>query len=283
MRFIVCIAMAALSVIAAAPAPAAVTPDESIVLDRWELQLGGFLTRINTKLRFPETENRPGGEISFEDDLDFDDTDNLFRFAVGRLFGKRHELRGTYFGLERDSLLTFETEIDVGDETIPIGADIDVVFDTELATVDYTYWVVAGAKTAFGISGGLTLFDLKTGVDIVNPDIGDVILELDTDVPVPQIGLRVRHALSQKFVFLGEGTFLRFRDVSDVDGDIWGGRLGIEHRSFRYIGFGAQLSINRYNLSTGDSKFNVDFEYDIEGFYFYLRGTFGGVKGSKSS
>ncbi len=283
MKFIPWVAMMALLWIAAAPLPAAVTPGESIVLDRWELQLGGFLTRINTKLRFPETENRPGGEISFEDDLDFDDTDNLFRFAVGRLFGKRHEIRGTYFDLERDSLLTFETEIDIGDETIPIGADIAVVFDTELATVDYTYWAVAGTRTAFGISGGLTLFDLRTGVDIVNPDIGDVILDLDTDVPVPQIGLRVRHALSQKFVFLGEGTFLRFRDVSDVDGDIWTGRLGIEHRTFRYIGFGAQLSINRYNLSTGDSKFNVDFEYDIEGFYFYLRGTFGGGRGANSS
>ena len=283
MKFTSSVAITALLLIAAAPLPAAVTPDESIVLDRWELQLGGFLARINTELRFPETENRPGGEISFEDDLDFDDTGKLFRFAIGRLFGKRHEIRGTYFDLKRDSLLTFETEIDIGDETFPIGADIEVIFDTELATVDYTYWAVAGPKTAFGFSGGLTLFDLKTGVDIVNPDIGDVILDVDTDVPVPQIGMRVRHALSQKFVFLGEGTFLRFRDVSDVDGDIWTGRLGIEHRTFRYIGIGAQLSINRYNLSTGDSKFNVDFEYDIEGLYIYLRGTFGGVKRSKSS
>ena len=35
----------------AGPMFGAVTPDESIVLDRWELQLGGFFTRLDTTLQ----------------------------------------------------------------------------------------------------------------------------------------------------------------------------------------------------------------------------------------
>ena len=106
MKQVLCFAVLALAVVAS-PMAAAVGPDESLVLDRWELQLGGFLTKLSTTIKFEETENRPPAEISFEDDLDFDDADRIFRFSVARLFGKRHELRLTYFSLKRDSNVVF--------------------------------------------------------------------------------------------------------------------------------------------------------------------------------
>ncbi|MEJ2086286.1 MAG: hypothetical protein P8Y44_11500, partial [Acidobacteriota bacterium] len=160
-----------LVVLLAEPVLAAVTPDESLVLDRWELQLGGFFTRIDTRLRLKETENRPPTEVNFEDDLGFDNADNLFRFSISRILGKRHEIRFTYFELDRDSQFTLETELDIGDETLPINTEGVGIFDTELGLVDYTYWVVAKEKTAFGLTAGLTVFDLTVGIDADAPEL----------------------------------------------------------------------------------------------------------------
>ena len=260
----------------AGPMFGAVTTDESIVLDRWELQLGGFFTRLDTTLKVGDQ------EVNFEDDLDFDNAADLFRFSFGRVFGKRHEVRGTYFSVKRDSLLEFEGELDIGDAPIPIGAQVLIIYDTEFATLDYTYWMISKERTAFGVTGGLTLFDLKTGIDLVEPDLGSVIQDLSTEFPVPQIGLRVRQAMSQKFIFLGEASFLRFRDVSDFSGDFLTARLGVEYRAFRYLGFGAQMSLNRYDVRSDRGRARAEFQYDIEGFYVYLRGTFGGIRRNKS-
>ncbi|MDX1383176.1 MAG: hypothetical protein R3190_05990, partial [Thermoanaerobaculia bacterium] len=141
-----------------------VTPEASRVLDRWELELGGFALRINTELRFDGVGDRPGTVINFEDDLGYDKNEEVPKLAVSRHFGKRHRLEVSYWDVSRGAASQIESEIRWGEEVFPVAADVVGFYDAEFLNVDYTYWVRSREGSAWGPTFGLSSFDTGTGI-----------------------------------------------------------------------------------------------------------------------
>lgn len=248
-----------------------VSIDQSKVLDRWTLRIGGFLTGLDTNLRLDSPTGGEGTSINLEDDLGFSSSESVPRIELGLILGQRHEIKGGWYKTDRDSQTTLTQELEWGDEVFPIDIDVAGFYKTEFINLGYTYWFYSSEKTAIGITGGLIYATLSAGigVDLLGQDI-QVEEDLSTDVPVPQLGFSISSYLGKGFVFAGRLGYIAF-SLDDWSGDAGSASVGIEHRTWKNFGFGLGYTYTNYDIDTKAADFLGRFEYNISGFEIYGR------------
>jgi len=245
---------------------------DSKILDRWTLRVGGYLTGLSTDLRLdnPIT-GEEGTSISLEDDLGFSSSESVPRLNLGLILGKRHLLRVGWYKTERESTTTITEEIEWGDETFPINVDIGAFYNTEFLNFAYTYYFYSSEKTALGITGGLVLANLGSGVGIklggLDFDRED---DISTEIPVPQLGFSVATYLGKKFVFSATLGYIAF-NLDDWEGSVATAIVSVEHRTWKNFGFGAGYSFADYDVDLLEANLLGNFQYEISGFELYLR------------
>jgi hypothetical protein len=248
-----------------------VTPEESRVLDRWAIQVGGFATGLNTKIRFDEVIGNRGTTVNLEEDLGFDDNDVVLQLSASRIIGRRHMVHLNYFEIDRDGFTTLDREIEWGDETLELGAEVVSRYQTEFIGLSYTYWVRSREKSAWGPFVGLVSFSTATEVGVEGR--GGIGLstagEFDVDVPVVQVGLRYRQYLGKKWRFACQGGFVAFDDIDDFSGDVISATVAFEHQTWEKFAFGLGYGLRDFDIDSGEKRALGNFTYEIRGFYFY--------------
>jgi hypothetical protein len=259
--------------LAATVSSVAVAADwEPKVIDRWEINVGSYLTGIDTTIRLDVDEDFLGTPIDFEQDLDFDDSAVLPRFSVALLLGKRHQFRLGYYQLDREASGRVEEEFRWGDLIFPIDVGYRGSVDVKFIEASYTLYFVANEKTAVGGILGLVYLDASASLELDAFGIGlDGGADYQTDLPVPQIGLTLRQMLPVRFVLSGTATFLRINNISEVSGDTWNANIALEHRTFKNFGFGAAYTVTSLGVESEREDFPGKLDFEISGFQFYLR------------
>jgi hypothetical protein len=263
--------LALLIAVSAAGAHAGVTVDQSKVLDRWTLRVGGYLTGLDTKVRLDSPTGGEGTTVSLEDDLGFSNSESLPRFRLAVILGQRHEISGGYYKTDRDSSVTLQKEIEWGDEVFPIDVTVTGFYNTEFIDLAYTYWFYSSEKTSLGIRGGLVFVTLGSGIGIqgTGPGIGGE-EDISTDIPVPQLGFGLNQYLGARFVLTGGLGYIAF-NLDDWEGSVASAKLAIEHRTWNYFGFGVGYGYTDYDIDTLSTKFLGKWQYNISGFEIYAR------------
>ena len=267
----IALALALLLAGSATVAQAGVTVDQSKVLDRWTLKIGGYLTGLDTKIRLDSPTGGEGTTVSLEDDLGFSSSESLPRFRLGVILGQRHEISGGYYKTDRDSSTTIQEEIEWGDEVFPIDVTVTGFYDTEFIDLAYSYWFYSSESTSLGITGGLVFVTLGSGLSVATagPGVG-VEEDISTDVPVPQLGFSINHYLGKRFVLYGNLGYITF-NLDDWEGNVASARLAIEHRTWKNFGFGVGYGYTDYDIDTKSVDFLGKWQYNISGFEFYAR------------
>ena len=270
MKRLVCVASLVL-VSLGSSLSAAVRPDESLVLDRWEVTAGAFFSNLDTKLRF-DTRINDGTTVSFEDDLDLDDRQTLLTLRGSLILGKRNQFSVGYVDTSRSGTTELSRTIEFGDEIFDINAEVDSFFDVEFIEADYTFWVVSSERTAFGLLGGITWVDVTTGIEARVAGVsGSAGTDFSFSGPVPQLGLRFRQAFTRKLMFKATGSFLTFSDIDNISGDIYNIGLALEHNTFKHIGFGANLGFSEYDLDSAKEGALGNFTFNFTGLAIYAK------------
>ncbi|MCJ7500751.1 hypothetical protein MUP29_10895, partial [bacterium] len=106
-----------------------------------KISLGYFLPRMNTQFSVnPANPALPGGDhIDGEDDLGLDRDLSLGRLDGYYRLGRKHRIEFGYFTLERNAQRVLDTEIDFGDITYPVNAQIDSKFKNTITQIGYMY------------------------------------------------------------------------------------------------------------------------------------------------
>jgi hypothetical protein len=267
----IALVLALLIAVFATNAYAGVTVDQSKVLDRWTFRIGGFLTGLDTKIRLDSPTGGEGTTVSLEDDLGFSSSESVPRFELGVILGKRHEISGGYYKTDRSSTTTLQRDIEWGDETFPINIEVGAFYDTEFVDLAYTYWFYSSETTSLGITGGLVYASVGTGLGIAALGQGVGVSEdVNTDIPVPQLGFSVNTYLGKRFVFTGELGYIAF-NLEDWEGDVSTARVGIEHRTWKNFGFGLGYGYTDYDIDLLGTDFLGKWQYTISGFEIYGR------------
>lgn len=265
------VALPLLIVLAATPALAGVSVSESKVLDRWTLRLGGYLTGLSTEIRLDTDIGDLGTTINLEDDLGFSSSESVPRVSLSLILGKRHDFTLGFFETDRDSSTTITKEIEWGDETFPINATVTGFYTTTFIDAAYTYWFYSSENTALGITGGLVFAEFRVGLGLAGLGTGiEISDDINTDIPVPQLGFRARTHLGKRFVLTGGLGYIAII-IEDYDGSVATAAVAIEHRTWKNFGFGVGYAYSAYDIDSEADDFLGSANYTISGFEIYLR------------
>lgn len=244
----------------------------SPLLDRMAFTLGSYFTSTGTDLEVNEKGTEIGDRVNFENDLGFDDRDNLFRIGADFLIGSRHQIDLDYYDFERDSSSVLQREITIGDQVFPISAEVEGFFNSSALGASYTYWAVAKEKVTFGVSAGVQKLTFDAGVDLtIRPSIG-IEPDLTVDELVPLVGVQIRTAVAKKLQFQATGRFITASDLGDIKQvDVFDFALSFVHRTFGKGGLGLAYRGFITDVEVDKPLVQGDIGYDIQGFEAFLR------------
>ena len=229
--------------ILAAASPAEAQRDFEPLFDKFNFKLEGSWVGLKTDIRLDSEVLGQGTTLSFEDDLDLDNNKIIPTLAFEWQIAKRHKLGVRWQDISRDSTSQALTEIQWGDEIIPIEADITLGFDLEQYFLDYTYYPWVKERWAAGFGLGVRVMEIGATLAWSEENIEE---SGSTDVkgtgPLPYIYFEYRRLLSDKWR-LTTGFGWLYVKIDDIEGGQWIGRVRIEYLTDRRWGFGAAINI----------------------------------------
>ena len=169
------------------------------------------------------------------------------------------------------------TEIQWGDEIIPINADVTLGFDITQTFVDYAYYPWVKDRWAAGFGLGFRWMDLQAALSY--RDEGNEV-EGDTDVkgsaPLPYLYFEYRRLFSENWRFITGFGWLYLK-IDDIEGGQWIGRAGIEYLAGRRWAFGAAINLSTIDVDWNaisteeDDVLNLTAKMDINDFSLFVR------------
>jgi hypothetical protein len=264
----------------AAAAPAQAQRDFEPLFDTFNLRLEGSLVQINTEIRLDSEVLGRGTALSFEDDLDLDDATLIPSLSFEWQIARRHKLGVRWQDISRDSTAQALQEIQWGDETIPVDADIALAFDIVQYFVDYAYYPWVKERWAAGFGLGVRVMEISTTLDWSAAG-GEIEGSGSTDAqgtgPLPYLYFEYRRLLSDHWRFKTGFGWLAV-EVDDIDGSQYVGKLDIEYLAGRRWGFGAALNFAKVDVDwagleneAGEAVYSGAVEMDIGDLSIFAR------------
>lgn len=228
----------------AATAPAGAQTKYEPLFDKFNFQVEGSWVDVSTEIRLDSEVLGRGTTLNFESDLGLAADKTVPTVAFQWQIAKRHRLGVRWQSIDRASSSQALTEIQWGDEIIPIDASINLNFDITQTFVDYAFYPWVKERWAGGFGIGFRWMDLKASLEWKGETIDqEGTTEAKTAAPLPYLYFEYRRMFSDDWRFMAGLGWLQVK-IGDIDGGQWVGHLGIEYLiGDRWsVGAGANLS-----------------------------------------
>jgi len=265
---------------AASIAQAQMTPAQSLIQDKFVLNLGGFIVGTDVTAHL-------NGSSSTNPDIDFDQTfgdgSDATRVRADALWRitPNHHLRFLYFNNTHDVTRAIDRNIVWGDYTFHAGATVEskTKFQIWELAYEYAFWRAPDVE----ISGSLGVHYMKlsqqlSGTATFTDGNGSTTTgfsrkENSVPLPLPVIGVRAAWAFAPQWVLEGQGQVFK-ADVDGYDGRITDLRAGVTWMFSR--NFGAGVGYNRFvtTVETSKEKFDGQVRLGYSGVQLYMTGSF---------
>lgn len=224
----------------------------------FEVRLGGFFSYNDSSIRVGTS--AVAVDIDVEDVLDIDESVNAWRVDMAWRFSdnKKHRLDLSWFAINRDKKRTLRKDIEIGDNTIVLGTDIDSYVDLDVYQLAYSYSFFQDERVDLAWNLGLYIMPIDFGIE------ADGYAKRETTenfiAPMPVVGLRMDFALSHDW-YLRSGFNVMYLEYDSYIGSIMQTNLAVEYVPYDHWAMG--LGYDTFNVtvkSDGDDDLNVDLE-----------------------
>lgn len=256
----------------AAPPSADESPWEKV-----SLSVGGMLTGLNSDLRIGTT--GVGVAVDLEEALGLDSTTTTLRVEGSWRFteNRRHRLDVSWVRLHRTADRVISEDIDIGDDTIIAGSEVDSEVDLQLVRAAYKYSLIHDERVDLAIGGGFYVAPISASVKATG--VGGVDEDFSITAPLPVFGMRADVALTRRS-YLRSQFELFYLEFDDYSGSLRNLGVAYEFRPWRYLGLGvgfesfaAGVEANGATQVPGvTGQGTIDFDYT--GLILYLKGYF---------
>ena len=247
------------ALIVVASAPAVAQRSYEPLFDKFSFKAELSWVGRSTSIGLYEDDLDLGGVLNFEDDLNLGSGQAIPSLDFEWQIGKRHKLAGRWQDMSRDSSAQALTDIEWGDETIPVDADISLSFDTTQFFIDYTYYPWVKERWALGFGLGLRWMDLSTTL-AWRLDTGAVeegTQDADVSAPLPYLYIEYRRLLSEHWrMILGAGVL--DLTIGDISGSQYIGRAGFEYLIGKRWAVGVAANIATVDVEAKNIKDDED-------------------------
>lgn len=153
----------------AAPHPAN-AQEESCLLDKFSIGIGGDWNGISTRGRVDSRRLGIGTDIDFEGDLDLDASQINPNLRIEWRLKKHHVLRLLVNDIERSSVKETDRELQFGDLVIPVGTTLQSKYDIQTSTLGYSYFLALKEHLGFGVNVGIRVLDIGAFRPFLRPE-----------------------------------------------------------------------------------------------------------------
>jgi hypothetical protein len=212
-----------------AAVPARAQHEYEPLFDKFNFQVEGSWVAVNTTIRVDSPVLGKGTTLNFEDDLGLAADKTIPTLAFQWQIAKRHRLGVRWQNIDRSSSAQANTEIEWGDDVIPIDAKIDLNFDITQTFVDYAFYPWVKERWAAGFGLGFRWMDLKATLKWEGQNVQEEgTEEAKGDGPLPYFYFEYRRLLSDNWRLLTGLGWLGVK-VGDIDGSQWVGHVIVEY------------------------------------------------------
>ena len=237
----------------AAATPAEAQRDFEPLFDKFNFKLEGSWVGLTTEIRLDSETLGTGTTLNFEDDLGLSSTEAVPSLAFEWQIARKHRLAVRWQDISRDSSAQALTEIQWGDEIIPVDAAVTLAFDLTQYYIDYSYYPWVKDKWAAGFGLGLRWLDLFTELRWEEQTIGEGGDSVDASAPLPYLYFEYRRMFSDTWRFVAGLGWLSVT-IEDISGGQYIGRASIEYLAGRTWAFGASFNLSNINADVKTSR-----------------------------
>lgn len=241
--------------------------------DTFYFSVGAFVPRTSTSAALDATNVGLGTNISFEDALGMKTQKTLPDFFARFRLTDRWRFEAEYFQLNRTGDQTLDRQIVWGDQTFPIGAQIESKFnfsDTRVSA-GYSFFRTADKELGVGLGFHVASYDVGLTGSANGATIGTEAKKVLA--PLPVLSAYGQFALTETWAV---GARLD-RFVVSYDkyyGNISSMAVDVNYQPFRHVGFGlAYRSLFILAKATGD-QLTARFAQTFQGPLLYMNASF---------
>ena len=250
--------------------PAEAQRDYEPLFDKFNFRIEGSWVGLKTEIRLDSKTLGEGTTLSFEDDLDLGSSKTIPSLSFEWQIARKHRLGVRYQDISRDSSAQALTEIQWGDETIPINADITLAFENTQAFIDYTYFPWVKDRWAAGFGLGFRVMDISATLAWEEEIIGGGEGTAKGTAPLPYLYFEYRRLFSDHWRFV-TGLGWLYLKIEDIEGGQWIGRASIEYLLGKRWAFGASVNLATVGVDWEGDEFLGRFESNINDVSVFAR------------
>lgn len=233
---------------------------------RYSIVGGGYLVGFDSSLGLAVRQGI-GVEIDAEELLGLESSQVVYRLEgeVNLGSSRRHNISVSYSSYNRSANAILGQDIEIGDEVVFAGAELDTVFDFDIFQVSYAYAFFQDDRMRLAGGLGFYVAPLKYGVTIIE-DTGDRELVLEeVTVPLPVIGLNGTFRVTSRLSLLIDAN-LMYLQVGDFEGSLVDFTLAAEYRVCRNfaIGLGGNAFDVAVSAPVDEEADYFDFSGDVD-------------------
>ena len=263
--------------LAATPASAQLSPAQGLIENPFVASAGLFLVSTDVRANVNGTSvNNP--EINFDDTFGTASDETRARADLLWRINPKHHVRFLYFNNSVTRNRTLDRDVQFGDTTYHIGADVESQVKLKVYELAYEYAFMH--QPTFELNGSLGIHYTDLRVRLAgNATTGGgataafVTEERKLPAPLPVIGVRAGWAFAPQWYLEGVGQFFKV-SIDGYNGHWIDGRAGVTWMFHRNFGVG--LGYNRWwtNVNVDRDNFNGSARFGYSGLQAYLTGTF---------
>jgi len=232
----------------AAATPAGAQAKYEPLFDKFNFQVEGSWVGVTTEIRLDSEVLGRGTTLNFENDLGLAADKTIPTLAFQWQIAKRHRIGVRWQNIDRSSSSQALTEIQWGDEIIPIDASINLNFDIIQTFVDYAFYPWVKERWAGGFGLGFRWMDLNASLEWRGENVDEAgSTEAKTAAPLPYLYFEYRRMFSDNWRFIAGLGWLQVK-IGDIDGGQWVGHAGIEYLIGDRWSVGAGTNLSTINV-----------------------------------
>ena len=253
------------------------------VPDKVRIAIGGLAANAYTDAAYSSTRAGVGASVNFEDIFDLPESKKTGRFELNWRLNQRQFLDFGYLQLNRSGSRVLEEDVEWGDFIFQADGKVTAGFDTSFPYVAWRYSFLDLPEVRISGSAGIDYLiisaSLSASGSVTDPSgtpiSGTVEEEASVSAPVPQFGLQLDWALSQRLAVLVYVRQIYINDIAGIDGGIGETAMRLQWWYAKHAGISVGLdkeSIDLKSYESGGTR--ASFRYEVRGFSLYFNFAF---------
>jgi hypothetical protein len=165
----------------------------------------------------------------------------------------RNQIDFTYAAYHRSGHAVLDEEVDIGDVTLPVGANVNTIFNFDIIRTTYSYAFLQDDRMRIAAGLGVYIMPLKYSINSSISSGPNNVSGANVTLPLPALALRSDFLLV-KDLYLTAGLNAMYLQISNFKGSLVDLNVALEYHPWKHVGFGAGYSSFTANVQGNGSS-----------------------------